>query len=86
VYPLFFFALGLMLFLLGPPTTQPCSIRFLPSSVPVTLQGIVTSRPVVSATGTSLVVRTEQLFRAGRPEEASGDLLLFVSEGDVSLL
>ena len=85
--PLFFFALGLNA--LSPwktSTTQPCSIRSLPSSVSVTLQGIVTSQPVVSATGTSLVVRTEQLFRAGRPEEASGDLLLFVSEGDVSLL
>ena len=45
--PLFFFVLGL--YALSPwknPATPPGSIRLLPSSLPVTLQGIVTSRPV----------------------------------------
>jgi hypothetical protein len=75
--PLFFFVLGL--YALSPwktPATPPGSIWLFPSSLPLTLQGIVTSRPTISAAGTSLVVRTEQLFRAGRPEVASGNLLL----------
>ena len=85
--PLFFFVLGL--YALSPwktPALSSCSIRSLPASAPVTLQGVVRTRPVVSAAGTSLVVRTEQLLRAGRVEGACGDLMLYVSGGDVSLL
>ena len=85
--PLFFFVLGL--YALSPwenPALPSCSIRSLPASAPVTLQGVVRSRPVVSPAGTNLVVRTEQLFRAGRSEEVCGDLMLYVSGGDVNLL
>ena len=72
-----FFALGLCA--LSPwknPPVSSDSIRAIPPSVPVTLQGVVASRPVVSSTGTTLVVRTEQIIRAGRPEGACGELLL----------
>jgi len=85
--PLFFFVLGL--YLLSPwktPALSLCSISSLPASVPVSLQGVVRSRPVVSPAGTSLVVRTEQLLPTGRVEGVCGDLLLYVSGGDVSLL
>ena len=85
--PLFFFTLGLSA--LSPwknPAVPACSLQTLPASVPVTLQGMVRSRPVVSPAGTSLVVRTEQLLRNGRAEGVCGDLLLYVSGGDVSLL
>lgn len=85
--PLFFFTLGLST--LSPwktPAVSSCSLQTLPALVPVTLQGVVRSRPVVSPTGSSLVVRTEQLLSPGRAEEVCGDLLLYVSGGDVSLL
>jgi prepilin signal peptidase PulO-like enzyme (type II secretory pathway) len=84
---LFFFVLGLCA--LSPwktPTEPSCSLRNISAEVPVTLQGVVRSRPVVSPTGTSLVVRTEQLLHAGHSEQVCGDLMLYVSEGDVSLL
>jgi len=85
--PLSFLVLGLSA--LSPwktPAVPSDSIRRLPPAVPLTLLGVVASRPVVSPTGTSLVVRTEQLFREGRPVAVSGDLLLNVSDGDVGLL
>jgi competence protein ComEC len=85
--PLSFLVLGLCA--LSPwktPVVPSGSILTIPPSAAVTLQGVVSSRPVVSPTGTGLVVRTEQLLRAGRPEEACGDLLLYVSDGDVGLL
>jgi competence protein ComEC len=84
--PLFFFVLGLCA--LSPwktPTPSSGTIRSIPPSVAVTLQGVVHSRPVVSPAGTSLVVHTERLFRSGRSEELSGDLMLYVSGGDVNL-
>lgn len=85
--PLFFFVFGLCALSPWKNTAVPSdSIRSLPSSIPVILEGVVRSRPVVSPSGTALVVRTEHLIRAGRSEVASGDLLLFVSAGDVSLL
>jgi competence protein ComEC len=85
--PLFFFVLGLCA--LSPwktPVASSCSLRSLPASVPVTVEGVVRSRPVVSPAGTSLVVRTEQLLRAGQPAELCGDLMLYITGGDVGLL
>jgi competence protein ComEC len=84
--PLFFFVLGL--YALSPwknPALSSCSIRSLAATVPVTLEGVVRSRPVVSPAGNSLVVRTEQLIRAGRSGEACGDLLLNITGGALNL-
>lgn len=84
--PLFFLLLGLCA--LSPwktPAVPACSIRSLPASVAVTLQGVVRSRPVVSPAGTVVVVRTEELYRAGGSEAVCGDLMLYVSGGDVTL-
>lgn len=84
---LFFLVLGLCA--LSPwklPDPASSNIRFLAASPAVTLQGVVCSRPVVAPAGTTLLVRTEQLLRAGRSEAICGDLLLYVSAGDVSLL
>jgi competence protein ComEC len=86
-YTLFFLVLGL--YALTPwksPTISSCSIRNTPAAIPVILQGVVRSRPVVSPSGTSLVVRMEQRLRSGRTEEVCGDLMLYVTGGDVSLL
>jgi len=85
--PLFFFTFGL--YALSPwqtPKQSSCSIRNLSSSAPVTLQGVVNSRPVISPAGTSLVVRTEQLFRGNHSETVCGEMLLYVSDGDVRLV
>jgi hypothetical protein len=84
--PLFFLTLGLSA--LAPwktPAVPLCSIGSITPSVPVTLQGVLRSRPVVSPAGTSMVVRMEQLLRAGQPEAVCGDLILYVTTGDVSL-
>ncbi len=84
--PLFFFTLGLCA--LSPWTTPQTSAASISNSAgpeTVTLEGVVRSRPVASPAGTSLVIRTEWLLRGGIAEAARGDLLLYVSEGDVSL-
>jgi competence protein ComEC len=84
--PLCFFALGLSTLTHWKAVTYPPdSIRTLAGPAAVTLEGVVRSRPVVSPAGTSLLIRTEQLLKGGRVEVVSGDLLLYVSEGDVSL-
>jgi hypothetical protein len=67
------------------PAVPVCSIGSITPSIPVTLQGVVRSRTVVSPAGTSMVVRMEQLLRAGQPEAVCGDLILYVTTGDVSL-
>ncbi|MBK5276950.1 MAG: DNA internalization-related competence protein ComEC/Rec2 [Desulfuromonadales bacterium] len=83
---LFFFALGLCA--LSPwktPQYPSASIRTMAGPQSLTLEGVVRSRPVASPDGTSLLVRTEQLFRGGSREAVSGDLMLYVPEGEVSL-
>jgi competence protein ComEC len=61
------------------------SIHRSASDNPVTVEGVIDSRPVVSAEGCRIVVRVEQISRAGNPQKAEGNLLLYVSEGDVAL-
>lgn len=83
---LFFFLWGL--FALSPwlnPSRTAASIRYKTSDVPVTLEGIVASRPVVSPDGSSMAVRVERLSSNNKPAESvHGRLMLYVSEGDVS--
>jgi competence protein ComEC len=84
---LFFLALGLCA--LAPwksSTLYPCSIRNIPAALPVTLQGVVQSRPIVTPAGTNLVVHIENLLRSGQSEDVCGDLLLYVAIGDVSMV
>ena len=83
---LFFFMWGL--FALTPwliPDTSPASIRLASSDAPVAVEGVIDSRPTVSPDGSRIVVRVERIISAGRQKPAQGQLLLYVSEGDISL-
>ncbi len=83
---LFFFLWGLCA--LHPwlsPDPDPYSIRVQASGTPVTVEGVISARPSVAPEGSRLTVRAERVIRGERAEPASGNLLLHVSEGDVSL-
>lgn len=83
---LFFFAFGL--FTLNPwlsPDTSPHSVRTKASASPITIEGVVSARPSVAPEGSRLTVQVERVIRGERWENASGALLLYVSEGDVTL-
>ncbi len=84
---LFFFFWGL--YALTPwftPDNSASSIRLAASDSPVTVEGIVSSRPAVSPDGSRLVVRTEHLFYKNRIEPVHGMIMLYVSEGDITLV
>jgi len=83
---LFFFFFGL--FVLHPwlsPETSPDSISYKASDSPITIEGVISARPSVAPEGSRLTVQVERVFSKDRAETASGLLLLYVSEGDVSL-
>ncbi|NTW98469.1 MAG: DNA internalization-related competence protein ComEC/Rec2 [Geobacteraceae bacterium] len=83
---LFFFLWGLSaLQPLLSPVTSPNSIHNMASGNPITIEGIITTRPSVSPEGSRLTVRIECVIRGKRADVASGLLLLYVSEGDVLL-
>lgn len=82
---LFFCAWGLCA--LSPwksPQLPSHSITYRAASSPLTVEGVVQSRPVISPAGNNLVMRTEKIFRDGRIEPVCGDLILYVSKGDVN--
>jgi competence protein ComEC len=84
---LFFFVWGLCA--LSPwksPPSSPRSITCRVAAAPVTVEGVVQSRPIISTTGSRFVVRTEQLYRVGIVEPVCGDLMLYVGEGDVTMV
>jgi competence protein ComEC len=81
---LFFFLWGL--YALSPwlvPDSSPYSIRYKTSDTPVTIEGVVASRPAVSPDGSNIVVEAEKLFRNNLAEPVQGKLMLYVAEGDV---
>lgn len=83
---LFFFLWGLQA--LAPwlsPDPSPDSIRYRTSDTPVTLEGIVASRPTVSPDGSTIIVKAEKVFGVNQVKPAQGLLMLYVSEGDLSL-
>ena len=83
---LLFFLWGL--YALSPwliPSPSPASIRHRISDTPVTLEGIVTSRPTVSPDGSTIVVRAERVLSNNLSEPVQGTLMLYLSVGDVSL-
>lgn len=83
---LFFFLWGvLVLQLLLSPDIPPQSIKNNYSATPLTIEGVVSSRPSVGPEGSRLNVQVENLILAERVESVSGLLLLNVREGDVSL-
>lgn len=52
---------------------------------PIVLEGIILGRPTVSPSGSSMVIRAERVFHADTAEAACGNLILFVTEGDLTL-
>jgi len=83
---LFFFIFGL--YALSPwltPSPSADSIRFRVSDSPLILEGIVMSRPSVSPDGSNVVVKTEIIFSNNLPDPVQGNLMLYISEGEVSL-
>ena len=84
---LFFFLWGL--FALQPwlsPDISSYSIKTKASGSPVTIEGVISARPSVAPEGSRLTVQVERIIRGERAEPASGFLLLYVSEGDISLV
>jgi competence protein ComEC len=83
---LFFFFWGM--FALSPwltPGTVKYSITAKASDTPITIEGVISARPSVALEGSRVTVQVECIFSGKRAETASGLLLLYVSEGDVSL-
>lgn len=83
---LFFFFWGL--YALQPwlsPEISQNSIRTKASNTPISVEGVISARPVVASEGSRLTVQVERVISGKRAETASGVLLLYVSEGDVSL-
>ncbi|MDD5286339.1 MAG: DNA internalization-related competence protein ComEC/Rec2 [Desulfuromonadaceae bacterium] len=83
---LLFFLYGL--YALSPwltPDSSPASIRYRTSDTAVALEGIIASRPQLSPNGSNLIVRTEKLIRNNLAEPVRGNLMLYLSEGDLSL-
>lgn len=83
---LFFFFWGM--FALHPwltPETSPSSIKAKASGNPIAIEGVISARPSVAPEGSRLTVQVERIISGERAETVSGFLLLYVSEGDVSL-
>lgn len=83
---LFFFFWGLTA--LHPWLTPGPSQQSLSSQVserPITIEGVISTRPSVSPDGSRLTVQVEGVIKGKQVEPISGKLLLYVSEGDVTL-
>ncbi len=83
---LFFFFWGLTV--LHPwltPDQSQHSLRTHVSDRPITIEGVISTRPSVSPEGSRLTVQVESVINGNRAELISGKLLLYVSEGDITL-
>lgn len=67
------------------PEIPPQSILTQPSDTPLTIEGIISARPSVAPDGSRLTVKVERIISEKKAEIVSGFLLLYVSEGDVTL-
>ena len=84
---LFFFCWGL--YALQPwisPDVPQNSIKTKGSDRPITIEGVISTRPSVAPEGSRLTIQVEHVISGERAEAVSGLLLLYVSEGDVTLL
>ncbi len=64
---------------------SPTSIRAKGHVTPITIEGVISTRPTVAPEGSRLTVQVERIIRGNRQETVSGLLLLYVSEDDVTL-
>lgn len=67
------------------PEITSRSIQTKTSDSPVTIQGVISTRPSVSPDGSRFTVDVEQILHGNVAETATGQLLLYVSEGDVAV-
>lgn len=67
------------------PEITTRSIQTKTSDSPVTIQGVISTRPSVSPDGSRFTVDVEQILHGNVAETATGQLLLYVSEGDVAV-
>ncbi|MBI2354466.1 MAG: DNA internalization-related competence protein ComEC/Rec2 [Deltaproteobacteria bacterium] len=82
----FVFFLVWGLFALTPwkaPSSSPYAIERHAAPAAVTVEGVVSSRPVATPNGGSFIMRTETVISEGRQLPASGSLLVYVSAGDI---
>ncbi|MEI6305574.1 MAG: ComEC/Rec2 family competence protein, partial [Deltaproteobacteria bacterium] len=83
---LFFFIWGLHA--LTPwksPLPSETTIQRFVSPTPVSLEGIISSRPVATSNGSNFVMRTERVFREGKTVQVKGDMMVHVLTGDVTV-
>jgi competence protein ComEC len=90
IYPIFtaLFFLFWGLFVLHPwlyPEISQQSIKSNISLTPITIEGVIADRPSVASEGSRLTVQVESIIRRQFSETATGLLMLYVSEGDISL-
>jgi competence protein ComEC len=64
------------------PATQ--TVAALPPRIPLVIEGSVLSRPVVTAKGSNLLVRSDRVYHEFGSEQISGNIMLHVGEGDVT--
>jgi len=67
------------------PERSPSAIQNKVSDSPVMIEGVITARPSVAPEGSRLIVAAEKIIQGDQVETVSGFLLLFVSEGDVTV-
>ena len=67
------------------PLHHPDSITDKVTATPVTIEGVIADRPVVTIDGSRVVIQAEQLRSAAGVEPVVGQLLLFVGEGAVQM-
>jgi competence protein ComEC len=67
------------------PDIPPHAISRKTSVTPLTIEGIISSRPSVAPEGSRIVVTVEAVLSGVQRETVTGDMLLYVAEGDVSL-
>jgi competence protein ComEC len=90
---LFTFCTALFFLLWGLSALQPwmtpeisqTSIKTKASDIPLTIEGVISERPSVAPEGSRLTVQVERIFRGNNVVSATGVLLVYVSEGDVTL-
>lgn len=84
---LFFFFFGLCA--LQPwlsPEISSYSIKTKATGSSVTIEGVVSARPSVAPEGSRLTLQVERIVSGAQAEAVSGFLLLYVSEGDITLI
>src|SRR6266545_256774 len=90
----FTLAISILLFVCGNLSLKPFVLPSLPpghianflSEEPVTIEGVIDSRPEAGERGTRLYVQAEKIFRERQYAAVEGRLLLYIGEGRIECL